>query len=944
MVRSLRSIFAAAIFVAALLIPAATAQSTKGLIAGTAKDSGGSALQGAVVQLNPLGKSTVTDQIGQFTFNDVPPGSYTLTISYVGFRTYSKDVAIKAGETARVEAQLEVATHTDSITVTADRPRGEAEAINRSWSADNVVDVLPAEVITSLPNANIADALGRMPGVSLERDEGEGKYVQIRGTEPRLSNTTIDGVNVPSPEPGVRQIKLDALASDLVESVEINKTLQANMDADGIGGSVNLRTKTAGDTPTLMLFGLGGYTPIIGGRGVDQFGGTAGERVGKDKAWGFLFGGTYDYNGRGINDIEPSPTIPTGGGSALPSPHYDSMDIRDYMYYRTRYGFSGSTDYRLGNGSSIWLRGFYSTFQDYGQKWVYTLNDNDTPQASIDWRRPNYQVGNLVLGGHHNLPASWFNWDASVSRSNMDASGGNGGAKFSWNGGNTNCYDDPANTPDPMRPQWASSCFTPGNTNAMDINNYALKYWDPQSTGHSAQLNLQASASYAKIYHAGSHYGSFEFGFKIRNGHKFDDSYSPEYDPVSGITIPVAQFAGTFTDPNYYDKSYPFPSSNVDYTKLRSYVLGNPSDFTISGGPGPNANNFDIVERVTAGYLMNSIDLTPRIRLVAGARFEATHLSTSSFDQNTNLLSYNAGGDYVNALPSAALRLATTKDSAIRLIYSTAIARPDPQDIAQAVSPVDTTQTPPTVSLGNPNLKAEHAQNFDFLFEQYLKPLGLIQAGVFYKYLSDPIVATEARPTSGPYAGYLVSQPGNAGNAWISGVEVAYQQHLGYLPGHLASLGISANYTYSTSQAHDLPGRSDSPALLRQTPNSWNISPTFDRGRVSMRVGMTYNGAMIYAYQYQNLNSDGSAMTAGQLPAGLQAGPGGDNYLYAHFQIDAQGSVRLAKGFSVFAYGLNLSNEVFGFYNGSPQYVVQREYYHPTFAMGVRWTSVKEKW
>ena len=146
------------------------------------------------------------------------------------------------------------------------------------------MQVLSAEVITSLPNANIADALGRLPSVTLERDEGEGKYVQIRGTEPRLSNLTIDGVNVPSPESGVRQIKLDTLASDLVESIEINKTLQANMDGDGIGGSVNLRTKTAGEQPTVMLSALGGYTPIIGGRGVSQFGGTVGSASARDKS------------------------------------------------------------------------------------------------------------------------------------------------------------------------------------------------------------------------------------------------------------------------------------------------------------------------------------------------------------------------------------------------------------------------------------------------------------------------------------------------------------------------------------------------------------------------------------------------------------------------------------------------------------------------------------
>src|SRR6058998_1114208 len=139
---------------------------------------------------------------------------------------------------------------------------GEADAINRERTADNVLQVLPAEVIRSLPNANMADAIGRLPSVTLERDEGEGKYVQIRGTEPRLTNVTLDGVNVPSPESGIRQIKLDTISADLVESVEINKTLQANQDADGIGGSVNLVTKTAGERPTIAFSGTGGLTPI----------------------------------------------------------------------------------------------------------------------------------------------------------------------------------------------------------------------------------------------------------------------------------------------------------------------------------------------------------------------------------------------------------------------------------------------------------------------------------------------------------------------------------------------------------------------------------------------------------------------------------------------------------------------------------------------------------
>src|SRR5207237_9814729 len=145
------------------------------------------------------------------------------------------------------------------------------------------------------------------PSVTLERDEGEGKYVQIRGLEPRLSNVTVNGVNVPSPESGVRQIKLDVIPADLVESVEINKTLSANQDGDAIGGSVDLVTKTAEERPTLYLNGIGGYTPIVGGRSLSEFDGTIGQRFGASKKLGILFGGSYDWNGRGIDDLEPVP-------------------------------------------------------------------------------------------------------------------------------------------------------------------------------------------------------------------------------------------------------------------------------------------------------------------------------------------------------------------------------------------------------------------------------------------------------------------------------------------------------------------------------------------------------------------------------------------------------------------------------------------------------------
>ena len=912
------------------LIPA-YAQSGKGIISGAVKDSGGAVLQGAKIVLQPQIRPISTDGQGEFTVTEVTPGEYSVTISYVGFEPYMGSVIVVAGQTARIDAVLKVGSSNDEVVVTADRPRGEAEAINRTLAAENILQVLPADVIVSLPNANIADALGRMASVTIERDEGEGKYVQIRGTEPRLSNTMIDGVTVPSPETGVRQIKLDTIASDLVESVEINKTLQANIDADGIGGSVNLVTKTAGEEPTATLYGVGGYTPIIGGRTVDQMGGTIGKRFLADKKLGLLVGGTYDFNGRGINDIEPDPQPSPGGGMA---PFYDTMDLRDYIYYRTRWGATATADYKLSEGSNISIRGLFSTFRNWGNKWTYTLQDGTTPKYSQDWRRPNMAIGSLSLQGKHNFNANTILWSVSASRARSLS--GSGSVKYKWSGDKTNYSCNNIAGVSVYRPGWSAGCFASGADDSENPNNYKLSSFAPPTFGQSVQLNLQASASYARTYHIGTHFGTFEFGGKIRNAHKFDNTYDETFTPNATVLVSAhPEWNSNFTDPSYYDKTYHI-GPVTDYSKVEGYVYGNATAFSMDGGPGLNTNNYDYIERIPAGYIMNTIELASRFRLVTGVRFEATHLNTLSYFQNNNtsaLTSLSAGGDYLDVLPSASLRFAVDQNSDLRVVYGRGLARPDPQDVTAAYGQVDPTTTPVIVSVGNPNLKAEYANNYDVLYERFLPHSGLIQAGYFYKAIESPIVQTRSPLTTGPYAGlgYLKIQPNNAGSAHVQGVEFSYQQRMSYLPGVLSGAGISANYSYTTSRISGLLDRTDQPAMLRDAPNSWNISPTFDTKHFSMRVGMTFDDAMIYQYQWTD-NAD---------PTGIH-GPLGDNYLYAHYQFDTQASYKLPWGFQVYAYGLNLNNEVFGFYNGSTQYVVQREYYHPTYAGGIRWTSHNE--
>lgn len=180
-----------------------------------------------------------------------------------------------------------------------------------------------------------------------------------------------------------------------------------------------------------------------------------------------------------------------------------------------------------------------------------------------------------------------------------------------------------------------------------------------------------------------------EFGAKIRNAHKFDDTYNTSLctDNQCGGTgpIPVSQnpeWSSDFRDPVYYDGTYGGPYWAVtDWGKVKGWAEANQSQLFVVGGPGVNANNYDLIEHIPAGYVMNTIELFPHVRLYVGLRIEATHLDTTSFDETTNTLSYKAGGDYTNILPSASLRFALDKDSDLRLVYGRGVSRPDPQDI-----------------------------------------------------------------------------------------------------------------------------------------------------------------------------------------------------------------------------------------------------------------------
>ena len=940
------------------------AQNGKAVLMGTAKVSTGAVLPGARIRLEPNGPSAVSDAQGQFYISNVNAGEYKMTVTYVGFDSFEKSLTVASGQTLKVDANLNVQKQNEVVTVSGDRTRGEVEAVNIERTADNIVQVLPSKVITSLPNTNVADAVGRLPSVSLERDEGEGKYVQIRGTEPRLSSLTINGVNVPSPEGNVRNIKMDILPSGIVDRIEVSKTLSANQDGDAIGGSVNLVTKTPGERPTLDLEGGAGYTNIIGGRWLTSESGTFGQRFGERKQLGFLMAGTYDWNGRGINDLEPGPGTTSFNGTDYP--YFASADLRTYKYYRTRYGFAPELDYVIKPGATVYLKGLYSDFHDFGDTWVYTPNvgaltgppsgsqytfDNTGSMQYRQYvRRPDQQIFSILTGGRNDRSSTYIIYDFSVSRAHNI--GGQDFATTKFNGGpiSQGGIQFGLNTSNGYEPQFPVQ----NGVNIYDPTQYYISsYLIPHY--HSTQLNLQGSISVGKHYSTGAHYGTFEMGFKVRNAHKTQSENDQVYDsPTSNFAL--SQVLGTFTNPSYYDGAYTYGPMS-DYNKINNLVLNNLSAFTLDTNAGLLQSlpaDFDATERVYAGYALNTIGFG-RFTFQTGVRFEATDASYTAnqlnLDANGNPIlpatSVPGSSNYVSVLPSIQVQYRLEKNTNLRAAFGIGISRPNFSDLVPSRI-VDANTSPyPSVQVGNPGLKPTKGYNYDILAEHYFQPFGILQAGFFYKTLNDPIYPTTMVLAGGSgtlfpnNANYFQSQSINGPTAYITGFEAAWEQRLSFLPSILNGLGVLANYSYTASQvtfpAGFNGGRTDHAPLQRQAPNNYNVGLTYDKARFSMRFAVSHNDANIASYFW----TQPGGVNPNDPVLGLK-GPNGDQYFYPHTQIDVQGSYRLRKGFSVVAYGLNLSNEVFGFYQGSPQYPIQREFYHPTFSLGLKWTSAPE--
>jgi len=936
-------------FVTAVVVACATA-SAQGTIRGSVTAVDGRPAPGATVHVVGTQLGAIVDSSGMYRVNGVPAGTFMVRVLRLGFAPDSASVVIANGRVVQHDVQLHPSAEMlGSVVVNAQRlGETQASALERRAEAPNVVNVLAGDVIRALPNANAAEAAGRIPGVSTERDEGEGKFIQVRGTEPRLTNVTINGAHVPGSEAGTRVPRLDDVPSDVLAAIEVSKTLTADMDADAIGGSVNLVTKTPEGDPKGYISGQYGKISLLN-KNQYQEGFAYGGRFGADRRLGFLLGGSADRNNRTSNDLEPAWIVDASG---RPVPIEWSQ--RDYEYRRNRYGLGGDLDYRFENGSAISLKGLYSRFEDLGTTYTNDVTTGVTgssfgatgDSAGVGTRgfgtgaeatRMSYNrtpVGQLyggTLGGR----TTWHGIDAKLS---LNAAGTTSDltdyrfSPFVYDGPNgqglTVAYDA-SNTKVPTYkfadPTMATAAATPAN--------FALSHYfsiDGKTTGR----DLGTALDFSTPWHTdgGGWSSLLKFGGKIRDERKVYTAHGGFW--FSNTSFPLPPVLGNFSDPHYYSSASnaftfgPMPDDpaarRLENTNAAAFINGSDTVQNILG-------SFNGSERIYAAYVSNTMSTGP-IEVYLGLRMENTHsnytghvVTQDTSGTVTGISKVPGSQTYTDLFPSVQLKYAFTPRTDMRFAVTRGIARPDYSSLAPSLRGTmgGSLSNPANLTSGNPDLKPQHAWNYDLLAEHFFPSVGVISGGVFYKALTD-FILNQTFTYNGPvtaFDGQLGTRPENGGSGHLLGFEGEWTQRLVFLPATLAGLGFDVNFTHVDSRALVDPTTGRHAPLQRQSPNLANVALTYDYGPVSARAGWAYQGANITSY------GDGSAT------------PTGDTYFYAHSQIDASIIYNFNTRLQVQLQGLNLNNAVFGLFTGTPthDYSIQREYYGSTIYFGAKY-------
>jgi TonB-dependent receptor len=859
-----------------------------------------SVLPGATIFQKGTNNGTTSDVNGEF-FLRVPAGDVEIEVSYIGFRKYSEVVTVPENGVAQVELKMiSDATELQDIVITGVL-QGQQKALNQQKTADNIKNIVSADQIGRFPDPNVAEALQRVPAVNIERDQGEGRYVLVRGLAPQFTNISINGEQIPSPEASVRYVALDAVPADQLASIEVSKAITPDMDGDAIGGSVNLITRTAQtENISVNASGLMGYNNISGKANL-QGSLELSKRFLNNKL-GIMLNSSYYETERGSDNWERDE---------------HQLELRDYELTRTRLGLSSTIDYKFNEKNEVYFRTLYNRFTDREQRrrYIFAPNVDDSPFEDNEIERLTKDrlekqiVTSFNLGAKHTLSKFSLDYEVSYSEAIQDTPydieiGSVGevdqlstdfttNAKFP-----TFTVDDLPNT-SPQNMYLDNSIYefdeaTMGNTYAKDVNK-------------TAKFNIGIP------YKAGTSDGLFKFGGKVRLKEKSYRITENVFSYTGSDDLTLDQYAGGTVDDNFLDGRYKL-SANADPEKFVKFFNANRNDFELSIEDKlatEAAESFTAKEDVYAGYIMSKLQLS-KLMILGGLRYEHTSVDYTSFNviNESEIIPEEGGTDYSFLLPQLHIRYNVTDNMNLRAAVTRSYARPNFSDIIPAQE-ININEGEGTI--GNAKLKPVAATNVDILTEKYFGSVGILSGGIFYKRLTDFIF--NRRFESDQYPGSEgqvidITQARNGESASLFGFEVAYQQNLTFLPGALKGLSIYANYTLTTSnakiQSRDDNTNEEEIRLPGQSKHVGNISLGYDLGRFNFRVAANFNGEYI-----------------------SEIGGSADEDLYVkdRVQLDATTTFTISPKLRFFAEFLNITNQPFQVYQGEENRYIQREFY-----------------
>ena len=939
-----------------------------GGINGKVTDAGsGDFLPGANVVLDGTNYGASSDRFGEFTISNVPDGNYTLTVTYVGYADYSDSVTVGSDVVSRDIALSVDYVAMEAVNVTG-LAQGQAKALSQQRSAGNIKNVVSRDQMEKFPDQNVADVLQRLPGIALESDHGEGRYVQIRGAEASLNTTTINGVKVPSPE-DVRKISLDIIPSYSLGSVEVTKAITPDMDGDAIGGHVNLITKNAFDYDGQFMEAkvAGGHRPLYGKSGsMGAF--TYGNQF-MDGKLGLIVSSSYEFNDMKTDNIElewndeyefvsdvvdseedETYVVDEADGTII-----NDMQLKNYALSRERIGITTGLDYKLAENSKLYLNLITNTYTDKENRnrLRYRFDksvDEETPGSGYTNVTSNSGTANLAritrelksrssiskinsfsLGGDHalgNIKADWA-FTQSYAEELRDPSLN---AEFEAKDINMN-YEFSDNN----HPQITSftddegSAFDQHDLSAYELDAIELEgNYIPNAKSPNGNLvsgdDQVIAFNLAMPLSLGGANGEIKAGAKLSSKKKKSDVSGAEVWEWDGDDDLIMQgFDMDIEGDEYMDGNY-VHTHGMDVDKLRDHMSANLGSYNILPMyEDAILETWDATEDITAFYGMANMRMG-KINFIGGARVEQTSTEYNSWagavedaeDAELSLdeslsqffTAQKVSKEYTDVLPMFHVRYAVNNRMMVRAAYTETIAR---ADFASLVPFIATDGD--DAEAGNPELESAHSQNIDLMLEYYPSGLGIFSFGYFSKAIDNYIytaVLQDATIRDGAKVYDEVVMPVNGDNATLSGWEMNFVKNLDFLPGPLSNLSLYFNYTSTTSEADygDMREKSTFPG---QAPATGNLS---------------------FAYETSKLTARFSQSIADQYIVEVGEDADEDIYYDPANRLDFSMSYNINSKLTLFADILNITNVPHVYFMGDASKPVEKEVYGATMKVG----------